>query len=682
MLTGMPKRPIVAEDLLKIVFVGDPQISPDGDRVLFSHKSISEKNKYVTNLFTADMEGRLTQWTQGEGGAGQGRWSPDGSAIAFVGGRDKPSSQIYLLSTSGGEAKKLTSLPEGSIGELRWSPDGTAIAFTFREQIPDRTERAKKEREEKGGSPPPLVTEDVLYRLDGDGYFGMQRYRLSLVDVATGRLKGAEDQDWLYAGSPDGAYSFDWSPDSRELAVVHTANPRPMADPPNDQVWRVSREGQAWKLEGLPKGTKEAIRWSPDGRWLAYAGDVDESDPWGTRNTKLYVVSADGCTPTNLTGDQEYDMAVGTLSDTKEAGFSAVAEWAPDSSGLYVQVGWHGEVQLGFVARSGGVTLLTEGRHHVGVGNISRNGRRIAATVGKATKLPEVAVIEAELGTGRLVPKVLTNLNEGFHDEIRLSEPEEFWIDSTDDTKLHGWVMKPPDFLEPRRYPVCLEIHGGPHAQYGWAFFHEFQLLAAQGYVVVYTNPRGSKGYGEAHCAAIRGNWGNKDWDDIQTATRWMQQQPYIHPGQMAVMGGSYGGYMTNWVIGHTQDFRCAITDRCVSNMVSMAGNSDFPFNRDGYFRGVAWGDLESIRELWKQSPIAFFEHVTTPTLVIHSEGDLRCNIEQSEQVFTALQQQGIESRFVRYPSSTSHGMSRIGPPDLRLHRLGEMVSWLARFLK
>jgi dipeptidyl aminopeptidase/acylaminoacyl peptidase len=682
MLVDMPKRPIVAEDLLRIVFVGDAQISPDGDRVLFAHKTINEKNKYITNLFTADLEGRITQWTQGDGGAGSGRWSPDGSVIAFVGGRDKPSSQIYLINTGGGEAKKLTTLPEGSLGEFRWSPDGSKIAFTFREQLPDRTEKAKKEREEKGGSLPPLVADNVWYRLDGDGYFGIQRHRLYVVDVATGRLIGANDQAWLYGAAVNGDYSFDWSPDSKEIAVTHSASPRPMADPPNDQIWRVNLEGQAWRLDGLPKGTKGNLRWSPDGRWLAYVGDVDEADPWGTRNSKLYVVPAEGGVPKDLTGHQDYDLGVGTLGDTKDAGYGGVAEWAPDSSGLFVQVGWHGEVQLGFVSLDADVKLLTDGRHHVGVGNVSRSGQRIGAIVGTATKLSEVAVIEAELGTGRLVPKLLTNLNGAFHDEIALSEPEEFWLDSTDDSKLHAWVMKPTDFLEPRRYPATLEIHGGPHAQYGWALFHEFQLLAAQGYVVVYTNPRGSKGYGEAHCAAIRGDWGNKDWEDIQTVTRWMQHQPYIHPGQMAVMGGSYGGYMTNWVIGHTQDFKCAITDRCVSNMVSMAGNSDFPFNKDGYFKGVAWGDLEAIKELWRQSPIAYFENVKTPTLVIHSEGDLRCNIEQSEEVFTALQQQGIESRFVRYPSTTSHGMSRNGPPDLRLHRLGEMVSWLAKFLK
>ncbi len=680
----MPKRPIRPEDLLRITFVGDPQISPDGSRVLFTKKTISDKNKYVTNLVSVDAEGRQTQWTQGENGSSGGRWSPDGSTIAFVSKREKVA-QIYLLPTSGGEARKLSSLPQGSIGELLWSPDGRRIAFTFREELPVNTEAAKKEREEKGLSQPPLEIDDIWYRLDGDGYFAGQRHKVYVVEVATG-LYSARDGDGsfspLYSASPLGEYSIDWSPTSSELAIVHTANKRPMADPPNSQIWRVNLDGQAWKVEGLPKGEKFAVKWSPNGKFLAYAGDVDESDPWGTRNTKLYVVPAEGGEVKDLTGHTDYDLGASTISDTKEASFGSSIEWKPDNSGLFVQIGWHGETQLGFVSLDGKVALLTEGKHTIGVGNVVLGGNRIAATFGSATMLSEVALIEPELGTGQMVAKVLTHFNGEFHSEIELSEPEEFWLDSTDDSKLHGWIMKPIGYLEPKRYPAILEIHGGPHAQYGWSFFHEFQLLAASGYVVVFTNPRGSKGYGEGYCAAIRGDWGTKDWDDMQTVTRWMQHQPFIHPGQMGVMGGSYGGYMTNWVIGHCKDYAAAITDRCVSNMVSMAGNSDFPFNKNGYFKGVAWGSLDEIKELWKQSPIAYFEGVTTPTLIIHSEGDLRCNIEQSEQVFTALQQQGIDSRFVRYPTNTSHGMSRTGPPDLRLHRLGEIVKWMDRYLK
>lgn len=672
----MPKRPLKADDLLRLVFVGDPQVSPDGERILFTRKHINDKNKYITNLYSVDMSGALTQWTQGETGAGGGRWSPDGLSIAFVSGRDKPTSQIYLIPTSGGEASKLTELPEGSLGGFKWSPDGSKIAYTFRATEESRTEKAKKEREEKGLSSPPLEIDSVWYRMDGDGYFANQRHELHVFDVAS------KTTLCKYSGSADGMYSFDWSPDSKELIVAHSASKRPFADPPNTQLYRMTLDGKAKQLSGLPKGDKTEPRYSPDGKWIAYIGDVDEKDPWGTRNLKVYVVKAEGGAPRDLTGHEDYDMATGSLSDTKEGG-GALLEWSPDSKSLYVQIGWHGETQLGTIdMEKGGTTLLTDGRHSISIGNLSRNGARIAATVGNATKMAEVAMIEPELVTGRLVPRLLTNFNQAFHEEVQVVEPEEHWLESTDGVKVHTWVIKPVGYKAPKRYPAVLEIHGGPHAQYSWAFFHEFQLLAAEGFVVVYSNPRGSKGYGEAFCAAIRGDWGNKDWDDVQTVTRFMQNQTFINSGQMGVMGGSYGGYMTNWVIGHTHEFKAAITDRCVSNMVSMAGNSDFPFNKDGYFKGVAWGDLNRIKELWKQSPISFFEGVNTPTLIIHSEGDLRCNIEQSEEVFTALQQQGVESRFVRYPSNTSHGMSRGGPPDLRLHRLGEITKWWEKHLK
>lgn len=678
----MPKRPIRPDDLYRITFVGDPQISPDGGRVLFTRKTIGEKNNYVTQLCTADAGGGVKVWTQAEGGAGHGRWMPDGHSIAFISGREGKRPQIFLLPTGGGEAQRLTDLPEGSLGGFKFSPDGTHVAFTFRATHPDWTQEAQEARKAKGLSTPPMEIDDIWYRLDGDGYFMGQRYALYVFEVKNGLLK-LEDARFKYEGCPLGSYSFDWSPNSKELVVAHTAAKRPTVEPPNDQLYRLDLEGKAWKLEGLPKGDKGNPRWSPDGKWIAYAGDVDEEDPWGTRNTKLYVVSAEGGAPRDLTGHEDFDLAVATLSDAGEPGFGAVVEWLPDGSAILVQVGRHGESQLGRVdVKDGGVALLTEGRHSLGVGNVSADGRRVAAVVSTATRLAEVAVVEQELVTGRQVARVLTGLNQAFHDEIEVAEPEEVWIDSTDGAKVHTWVMKPANYLAPRRCPAVLEIHGGPHTQYGWAFFHEFQVLAAAGYVVVYSNPRGSKGYGEGFCSAIRGDWGNKDWDDIQAVTRWMQHQPYIHPGQMGVMGGSYGGYMTNWVIGHTHDYRAAITDRCVSNMVSMAGNSDFPFNKDGYFKGIAWGDLEDIRELWRQSPLATFKNVETPTLIIHSEGDLRCNVEQGEQVFTALQQEGVESRFVRYPASTSHGMSRSGPPDLRLHRLGEILAWWERFLK
>lgn len=671
----MPKRPITPEDLLRLQFVGDPQIHPDGGLVLFTKKHIdADKNKYVTNLFTVDLDGGVRQWTQGEGGAGHGRWSPDGRKIAFISGREDKKDQLFLLDTAGGEAQKLSNLPEGSIGGFEWSPDGTKIAFTFRETAEQWTSKAKKERDEKGLSVPPRVIETAWYRLDGDGYFEQQRYKLYVLDVATGEHR------LLYEGCALGGYSFDWSPASDELIVAHNVAKNPFAERPNDGLFRVDLRGQAWELQSLGRCSKGSPKWSPDGKTIAYLGQEPDAEDWGARNVRLYVAPAEGGAPSCLSGEDDYCMTAMGLSDTRDAyGYSAVT-WSPDSKALYVSIGWHGATQLGFVqidrAR---VELLTEGQHTIAIGSLSRNGERFAIAHGTATKMAEIGVLDlASLDR----PNVLTKFNQPFHDEVKLSEPEEFWVEASDGAKVHGWVMKPVGYLEPKRYPAVLEIHGGPHAQYGWAFFHEFQVLAAAGYVVVYSNPRGSKGYGEAHCAAIKGAWGDRDWEDVQAVTRWMQHQPYIHPGSMGVMGGSYGGYMTNWVVGHTKDFRAAITDRCVSNLVSMGGSSDFPFNpQGGYWPGRPYGPLEEIAGLWKQSPMASFDKVTTPMLIIHSEGDLRCNIEQGEQVFSALQVMGVDSRFVRYPATTSHGLSRGGPPDLRLHRLGEIVAWWKKYL-
>ncbi|MCG9894296.1 MAG: S9 family peptidase, partial [Fimbriimonadaceae bacterium] len=281
---------------------------------------------------------------------------------------------------------------------------------------------------------------------------------------------------------------------------------------------------------------------------------------------------------------------------------------------------------------------------------------------------------------GRASLKRVTEFNESWREGLRLSEPEEVWLETPDGTKVHVWLLLPPGKPEKKArakpHSAVLEIHGGPHAQYGWAFFHEFQVLAAAGHAVAYSNPRGSKGYGEAHTAAIHHRWGDKDWQDIETVIEWMKRHPAIDPERMGVMGGSYGGWMTNWVIGRCHEFRGAITDRSIVNWFSAGATADFPLNARAYFGGPGWGSWESNRTLWEQSPLSSFDQVQTPTLIIHSEGDLRCPISEGEQVFHALKARGVECRFVRYPAETSHGMSRNGPPDLRLHRLGEILRW------
>lgn len=675
-----PKRLMTPEDLLKVRLAVDPRISPDGRRVLFGRRVVTPKNQYLEHLFTVDEDGVLAQWTQGDVSAKQGRWSPDGTSISFVSAREEGRPQFYLLPAAGGEARRLSDLPEGTIEKYAWSPDGLRLAFTFREAGRDWTEAAKKERAEKGLSLPPRVLDHGWYRLDGDGYFDAQRYALYVLSAETGRHRR------LYDACATGLYRFAWAPDSRELAVTHTLHAHTWPKTADDALVRVPLEGKPRRPAGLAQGRKLDVAWSPDGKRIAFIGHERIDDVGDEGNVRLYVADAAGGPARCLTADDDYCLKVLSLSDMADVYSFVFLAWAPDGRSLYVSVGRRGETHLARVRLSGPrrAELLTRGKISALAGPLDRAGSRMGCLIGGPTRPPEVAVLDLR-GAAPLRPRILARLNDDWLGEIASARPEDFWVTSADGSRVHAWVLRPPkgapDLRRRGRAPAVLEIHGGPHAQYGWAFFHEFQCLAAQGYVVVYGNPRGSKGYGEKHVTDISGAWGGRDWEDVQAVTAWMKAQPGLDASRLGVMGGSYGGYMTNWAVGHCRDFKAAITDRCVSNMVSMAGTSDFPFFLKPAWSGSPWGGLSEIERLWKQSPISSFDRVETPMLIIHSEGDLRCNVEQSEQVFTALQVRGIESRFVRYPATTSHGLSRGGPPDLRVHRLGEILRWWRKHL-
>jgi dipeptidyl aminopeptidase/acylaminoacyl peptidase len=341
------------------------------------------------------------------------------------------------------------------------------------------------------------------------------------------------------------------------------------------------------------------------------------------------------------------------------------------------------------VGLDGKLAFLTQGAADHDFGNISQDGRRMAFVRSTATRPPEVFVGDLTARRARL--RAITNFNGPWVRRRVIAPIEAHWITSADGTRVQVWAMWPPaDDKTPGRHgkrgagrrarrPAVLEIHGGPHGQYGVGYFHEFQVLAANGYAVFFSNPRGSKGYGRDFCAAIHGAWGTVDWDDVRAVTGFMKEHPAVNAARMGVMGGSYGGYMTNWAIGHTHDFAAAITDRSVSNVVSMGGTSDVVDEPDRYFPGNFWDRAEA---RWEQSPIKYIGNAKTPTLIIHSEGDLRCNIEQAEQVFSALKLLDVETRFIRYPQSTSHAMSRGGPPDLRIHRLRQILDWWKKYLK
>ncbi|NUL83019.1 MAG: S9 family peptidase [Armatimonadetes bacterium] len=666
----MSKRNITIEDLYRVRLASDPNIAPDGSAVVFVNKRIdAEKNKYFSNLFMI-REGRTFAFTNGDWSDSSPRWSPDSSQIAFVSNRNKPGSQVYIIKADGGEAQPVTKMAEGAISEIAWSPDGSKLAFTYRSVAAEWNEEAKEERKKKGLSNPPMKVTKTFYRLDGDGYFIDQRFHLYVIDLASGETKQLTDGDLYEEGD------LAWSPDGSKIAFISNRKPDPYADPGFDDIWTVSPNGGEPTKIDSPDGPKGGLAWSPNGEALAYAGHEYPDDSWGIRNVRLWTLNLRTGEAKSHTDSIDNSLGVNSLTDMREFGGGSKVVWSADSASVYFLLSEMGSVRIYRSDLQGGHVCLTPGDHDVSGFSVASNGS-VAFAVGTSVSPHEIAV--AKPAGNSLDTIYQTDLNGAFLSEVNVARPEAFHVVADDGVAVHGWIMRPPDFDPNRKYPTILMIHGGPSAMYGNCFFHEFQSTAAQGFVVVYTNPRGGKGYGEAFVSAIKGDWGNRDYNDLMQVTDWVSNLPYVDADRMGVAGGSYGGYMTTWIVGHTDRFKTAVADRVVTNLVSMAGGSDFPQIPDRYWPGNAWSETETLR---KCSPLTYAANVKTPHLLVHSEGDLRCPIGQADEWYSAMKRLGVEIVYVRYPVESSHGLSRSGPPDLRIHRLTQYIDWWNNRLK
>jgi dipeptidyl aminopeptidase/acylaminoacyl peptidase len=694
----LSKRPVSLEDLYRFQLVGDVQIDPAGERIVYTVKRVcQEKNKYFTRLYMADLTSKAaTPFTGDNHGDSSPRWSPDGKRIAFLSNRDKPKSQIFIIPSNGGEAEALTKLDEGSIEEIVWSPDGKKIAFQFMPTPDDLTEKAMKEREEKGLSPPVRFHNKLSYREDGGGYLEGVHSQIWIADATIGEAKPLVQECHHCT-------SLTWSPDSSRIAFL--MNPRDDDDIEHNymEVYSVGAEGGLIEKIETPAGYKQGLAWSPNGEWVAFASTLDPEDIWGGKNERVAIARVSGGEWRDVSGHTDRETGWAVVGDYHEVGGGKMIQWSPDSQYLYFPTSQDGDTGLCRISIDGGeIEDITAPDHEISSFSLSADGTKIGLGIGNATDFYEAQIIEApHVATGHARPTdealmhapstnelarhALPLLSLGHNiealAEIELQMPDAFETPSPDGSVTHGWVLYPPNRKAGETYPCVIYVHGGPAAQYAGksAPFHELQWLAANGFVVVFSNPRGSKGYGEAHCSAIHGDWGNVDWIDIQAVSDWAAALPEVDSKRMAIMGGSYGGYMTAWAIGHTNRYKCAIADRLVSNLHSMSGTTDFGWNHGRSWKGNSWSDPS---DLWRESPLAYAGNIETPLLLIHSDGDLRCPVSQAEEMFAALREQRKVVEFVRYPANSSHGMSRNGPPDLRIDRLKRNLEWLERWLK
>jgi dipeptidyl aminopeptidase/acylaminoacyl peptidase len=666
------RQPITTKDLYRLKLVTGCQISPDGQHVVFGVQRVDRKTeKKYSNLWIVPTQGdRAWQFTSGDQVDSAPKWSPDGSQIAFISNRDdEKQPQIYVIPFGGGEARPLTDL-KGEFGTFEWSPEGRRIVFQFRKKDKEAIEREENERGRELGVVSRRITR-LFYKLNGSGFLSRERWHIWTIDVRTGRARQLTESDVYDDADPQ------WSPDGREIVFCSNHSDDPDLDPDAVDLFAIPVKGGEQRKIETPVGPKSNPTFSPDGKWLAYLGSEGRGQYW--KNTGLWIVPANGtASARNLTEPFDFDVSCVTVNDFPGDLPASAPIWSRDGSRLYFQVSRHGSTVVKSLAVDGDERDLRNVIGDTGVAGaltFDQAHSRLACLRADMTNPGEIWLLDLPDGRWRR----LTQVNERLLRARDLGEIEEVWFKGADGNDLQGWILKPPGFEASKKYPSILEIHGGPWVQYGDFFMHEFYCLAAQGYVVYFCNPRGGQGYGEEHAKAIVNRQGTVDYADLMAWVDLVEQKPYIDRERMGVTGGSYGGYMTAWIIGHTGRFKAAVIQRCVSNWISMYGSSDFNWVFESEFESKPpW---ETVDNYWRQSPMAHIGNARTPTLVIHSEQDLRCAVEQGEQVYVALKRLGVDTELVLFPDE-SHDLSRVGRTDRRIERLNHISRWFDRYLK
>ena len=647
------KRGVTPEDYFAFEFISDPRISPDGKLVAYVVTTVDQKqNRRHSSIWMATTDGSRAPWpfTTSPQNANTPRWSADGQSLAFISSRtsaDGPAGdakpQVWVLSMSGGEARRITNLKNGA-NSFQWSPDGNRLACLSRTGPSDNRAESKDRSDVRHYS-------HISYKFNDTGWFDDRRSHIWIVDAKTSAAKQiTSGEDWNDADPQ-------WSPDGTRIAFVSNRSGKEYEENRNADVWVISAEGGPLTRISDHDEADNSPRWSPDGKTIAFVGRVREDE-----HPKIWLASSAGGAPSTLAA-KNLDLIPSDL------------DWVEDGRALYFQTGVKGESHLfriDVISRE--LSPVTSGPRAIRGVDINDKTRRMVYAANDFKHLDDLYVADI---SGQNERK-LTRHNEALWRQLELQDVERISYKSADGWDVDGFFVKPAGWQEGKKYPMILSVHGGPAGMYGVDWFHEFQVYAARGWAVFFTNPRGSTGYGEKFERGIVGEWGGKDYQDVMNGVdAILKKYSWIDRDRLGVTGGSYGGYMTNWIVSHTNMFKAAVTLRSVVNFISDDGTRDGAY---GHKRDFGGDIFEKFDLYWDRSPLKWAKSVKTPTLILHSDNDYRVPLEQGEQWFRALKHFGVTTELVIFPRE-NHNLTRTGEPKHLVESLNWQIYWFDRFL-
>lgn len=650
-----PSHKLAAMDEFQIQLATDPQISPDGKSIVYMRRFADPmSDRRYSNLWIVNSDGSDHRpLTSGNHNDASPRWSPDGTRLAYLSDADGKQ-QIYARWMDSGQTARLTNLDE-SPESITWSPDGKMLSFSalvlgkgpHLADLPTPPAGAK-------WADPAKAYDRLVYRFNGVGYLKPGFRQIFVVSAEGGAPRQITSGDFPNGGNEFGPNRATWTPDGKDLLVSINRHRESDLDAFDTEIYQFSVADGSLRALTNRKGPDNSPAVSPDGNWIAYTGFDDRYQ--GHQTTKLYLMKRDGTGSHSISGKLDRDIQN--------------PEWAPDNSGVYFQYNDQGDTKIGFLSPSGAFKKIAD---HVaaatsayggGSFSVARSGG-IAFTYGRADLPGDVAISNAGES------KVLTSLNQELFEQKKPGRVEEIWYESSkDQRKIQGWIVYPPDFDPAKKYPLILEIHGGPFGDYGDRFDFEKQVWASLGYVVLYVNPRGSTSYGEEFANLIHHAYPGDDFYDLNSGVDAVIAKGYIDTNNLYVTGGSGGGVLTAWTIEHTNRFRAAACLYPVINWYSFVLTTDIPWTAKYWFPGNPWDNTE---QYMQRSLTNLVAKVKTPTLIMTGEADYRTPSSEAEQFYAALKLLNIEAVLVRVPEEP-HGISR--RPSHHITKMLYIAGW------